>query len=135
MKKSYTKAELATKAKAVFKNNTKAKAVFATTDGNIFLSQNRADLHAGADGKVFEIENENAPEKPKAEKSTQKGNKVSPAKAAKALVIKIGTLATVEEVKAVTERATAKTVKAAAKARIEELNAASNAGASSQEEE
>lgn len=60
MKKEYSKSELETLAKAtVFKNFPNAKVAFATIDGQFFLEENRANLHAKAKGKVFTIENEN----------------------------------------------------------------------------
>ena len=61
MKKSYSKTELTEHSKAVFKNYPTVKVVFATTDGQFFLDENRANLHATAEGKVFTIENENIP--------------------------------------------------------------------------
>lgn len=61
--KTYNEDELQAKAKKVFKEFTKAKVVFATTDGNVFLSRNFAELHAGPKGRVLEIERNIEPEK------------------------------------------------------------------------
>lgn len=62
MKKTYSKADLEKKAQGVFKDYPKADKVFATTDGQFFLDENRANLHAGAKGKVIEIANEGTSE-------------------------------------------------------------------------
>lgn len=67
-KKTYSEAELKQKAEPVFDRFTKAESVFATTDGNVFLDRNRAELHAGK-GRVIElfrpIPTPEAPEEPK----------------------------------------------------------------------
>ena len=52
MKTTYSKKELAEKAADFFKENPEVSEVFATTDGNIFLLKNRAELHAGPKGSV-----------------------------------------------------------------------------------
>lgn len=44
--KVYSKSELKDKAKDTFKNFPKAKKVFITTDGQCFLEENRANIHA-----------------------------------------------------------------------------------------
>ena len=62
MKKSYSKTELTEQSKAVFKNYPTAKVVFGTTDGQFFLNESHANIHATAEGKVFKIENENVQE-------------------------------------------------------------------------
>lgn len=46
MKKTYTEAELKEKANKVFADFPNALKVFATLDGNVFLQENRAKLHA-----------------------------------------------------------------------------------------
>lgn len=57
MKKTYSESELKeNQVKAAFKQYPDAKKVFATTDGNVFLNENRANLHAGAKGTVFTFE-------------------------------------------------------------------------------
>lgn len=61
--KTYSEDELQAKAKKVLKEFAKAEVVFATTDGNIFLSRNFAELHAGPKGRVLEIERNIEPEK------------------------------------------------------------------------
>lgn len=53
-KKTYSEAALQKKAETTLENYPNAEAVFATTDGNIFLDRNRAELHAGK-GRVVEI--------------------------------------------------------------------------------
>lgn len=144
MKKAYNKTELEAFAKKVFKNNPTAKKAFATSDGNVFLMQNRAKLHAGAKGTVLTFVNDTiqveATAKTDAKGNTdiakaaanklddtakaEKAKKMQKAKAAaKALVTKIGALATVEEVNAAIEGSKAKSVIAAAEARITELKA------------
>lgn len=52
-KKSYSESELKDKANDVFAQFPNAKKVYATSDGNVFLEVNRANLHAGAKGKVY----------------------------------------------------------------------------------
>jgi hypothetical protein len=142
MKKSYSKSEIKEQSKEVFKNYPTAKVAFATTDGQFFLSENRANLHATAEGKVFKIENENVQEK-EAPKAIVKGNKNAAntnddraakmqqaKKEVKALVETIATLETVEAVNEAVKGKTAKSVLKAAAARIEVLNneAANNTG-------
>ena len=46
-KKIFTKDQLQKKADATFKQYPNAKQVFATSDGNVFLELNRANIHAG----------------------------------------------------------------------------------------
>ncbi|WP_435135722.1 hypothetical protein [Formosa sp. A9] len=117
MKKSYSKSQLQDKAKAVFKDYPTATSVFATTDSQFFLNQNRAELHAGKKGAVIEIENEfEAPEKTD-----------SKSKTAKELIAEAKTIETIEAVEAAivleTEGDNRTTVLAAYNARIEELKA------------
>ena len=84
MKKTYSKAELEKKAKDVFKEYSNANSLFATTDGQFFLDQNRANLHAGAKGNVIEIENdfedqsENKVEAPKKVSKKRSSKKATP---------------------------------------------------------
>lgn len=156
MKKTYKKAELKEKAEEVFKNYPSAKKAFATTDGNVFLMKNRADIHAGKDGQVFDFENENVKAETPAE-TVAKGNKdVSvpaanqnddAAKAAKtakmqqaktnakALVNTIKTLKTVEAVNKAIEGKPAKSVLKAAAAQIILIEAAVAGNESTSEEE
>ncbi len=47
MKKTYNKEELQVRAQEVFKQYPNAQEVYATSDGNVFLMENRAKLHAG----------------------------------------------------------------------------------------
>lgn len=67
-KKTYSEAELKQKAEPVFDRFTNAESVFATTDGNVFLDRNRAELHAGK-GRVIQFDRPvptpEAPEEPK----------------------------------------------------------------------
>ena len=58
MKKTYSKAELVTKSKLVFKDYPAAEKLHATLDGQFFLDKNRAALHAGKTGSVIDIEND-----------------------------------------------------------------------------
>ncbi|WP_438710857.1 hypothetical protein ACSTS3_19660 [Aquimarina muelleri] len=146
MKKSYSKSELKEQSKEVFKHYPTAKVAFATTDGQFFLNENRANLHATAEGKVFKIENENVQEKEQA-LDVIKGNKNAvnssdDAKAAKAakmqkakkeakeLAETIATLETVDAVNVAIKGKTAKSVLKAAAERIEVLTnqAANNTG-------
>lgn len=120
MKKTYSKAELEKKAQAVFKDYPKANKVFATTDGQFFLDENRANLHAGAKGKVIEISNDGTDED-----NADNSNKP---KSAEALINEAKTIETIEAVEAAKEvEAKGKnrsTVIAAYDARIEELKSA-----------
>ena len=138
MKKSYSKTELTEQSKAVFKNYPTAKVVFGTTDGQFFLNESHANIHATAEGKVFKIENENVQETApvlnvvKGNKDvanstdatkTAKAAKMQKAKKeAKALVETIATLETVDAVNEAVKGKTAKSVLKAAAARIEVLN-------------
>lgn len=54
-KKTYSEAELKEKAETALERFSNARSVFATTDGNVFLDRNRAELHAGK-GRVIEVE-------------------------------------------------------------------------------
>ena len=56
MKKTYDESELKELANKVFEQFPNSDKVFATTDGNIFLNKNRAELHAGPKGKILTIE-------------------------------------------------------------------------------
>lgn len=58
MKKTLSESELKELAQGVFEQFPNAKEVYATSDGNIFLSENRANLHAGKDGNVYPFKRE-----------------------------------------------------------------------------
>lgn len=73
--KVYKKSELEELAKETFKKYPKARKVFATVDGNIFLDENRADLHAGKKGTVIPLDNPTSIE----EKEAEKDEKISDA--------------------------------------------------------
>lgn len=71
--KTYLEVELKDKAKAAFDRFKNADSLFATTDGNLFLSQNRAELHAGKQGRVITIDRPlPEPETPEAPKMNAK---------------------------------------------------------------
>lgn len=71
-KKTYSYAELKQKAEPVFERFTNAESVYATTDGNVFLDRNRAELHAKK-GRVVELFRPiSAPEAPEELKMTAK---------------------------------------------------------------
>lgn len=53
MKKTYSEAELKEKANQTFADYPAAKKVYATVDGNIFLQENRANIHVGPKGMVY----------------------------------------------------------------------------------
>ncbi|WP_166964611.1 hypothetical protein [Yeosuana marina] len=118
MKKTYSKAELEKKAQDVFKDYPKADKVFATTDGQFFLDENRANLHAGAKGKVIEIANED----------TSESNDTNKPKNAEALITEAKTIETIDLVESAKDiEAKGKnrsTVIAAYDARIAELKPA-----------
>lgn len=52
---TYSESELKEKAQEVFKQFPNAKEVYATSDGNVFLMENRAKLHAGK-GNVLKVQ-------------------------------------------------------------------------------
>lgn len=54
MKKVYSEDQLKEKAAVVFAEYPNANTVYATFDGNVFLAENRAKLHAGAN-KVLTV--------------------------------------------------------------------------------
>ena len=55
--KQYSKTQLKEKAKDIFKSCPDAETLYATSDGQFFLEQNRADLHADENKlQVIEIE-------------------------------------------------------------------------------
>lgn len=54
-KKTYSKEELEAKVSKMFNEYPKAPALYATTDGNVFLMENHARLHAG-EGRVISFE-------------------------------------------------------------------------------
>lgn len=59
--KELTNKELQAKADRVFAEFPKAEKVYATTDGNVFLEENRANLHAKK-GKVIPFDRPLSPE-------------------------------------------------------------------------
>ena len=61
MKNTFSKEDLEKKAKAFLEKNTEVKSVYATSDGNVFLSENRARVHAGK-GNVHTFKSENEKE-------------------------------------------------------------------------
>lgn len=78
MKKTYSESELKeNQVKAAFKQYPDAKKVFATLDGNVFLNENRANLHAGAKGTVLtfdstvKVDKKEKQETPKALSATE----------------------------------------------------------------
>ncbi|CDF80573.1 hypothetical protein BN863_28610 [Formosa agariphila KMM 3901] len=119
MKKTYSKADLQKKAQGVFKSYPDADKLFATTDGQFFLDQNRANLHAGAKGKVIEVENDAVLE------STE--TKTGKTLKAEDLIANAKDIETIEAVEAAivqeTEGKNRTTVLAAYDARIDELKA------------
>ncbi|MDQ8012038.1 MAG: hypothetical protein REI96_06300 [Flavobacterium nitrogenifigens] len=54
--KTFSEDELKDLANKIFAQYPDANQVFATVDGNIFLERNRADIHAGAKGRVLVID-------------------------------------------------------------------------------
>ena len=107
-KKTYTEAELQKAAEGALKSYPHADRVFATTDGNVFLDRNRAELHAGK-GRVVQINRPlPQPEAPE-----------EPAINAKEAIKQIGT-ATLEELAAFADD-TRKTVREAYQKRLVEL--------------
>ncbi|RLZ08595.1 hypothetical protein [Faecalibacter macacae] len=64
MQKKYSKSELEKQANVYFSENEDVAKVFCTTDGQIFLEENRADLHAKSEEKmaVFAFQNPRANE-------------------------------------------------------------------------
>jgi hypothetical protein len=122
MSKTYSKSELSKKAVTFFKDYPQAKSVFATNDGHLFLSENRAALHKKSlkEGQYFEIENEG-------QSSSDDSKDNSTKKSADDLINEAKVIETVEAVEAAivleTEGKSRKTVLAAYDARIEELKA------------
>lgn len=53
MKKTYSESELKEKAAKIFEQYPLAAEAHATSDGNVFLLKNRAQLHAGRKGNVI----------------------------------------------------------------------------------
>ena len=68
-KQTYSNEELQQIAKDTFEQFPAANKLFATSDGNCFLNENHAELHAGKDGKVFPFDRE--PAKPADGKSEE----------------------------------------------------------------
>jgi hypothetical protein len=120
-KKTYSKSELAKKAVDVFKTYPTAEKIFASNDGQFFLEENRAALHAKSlkKGQYFEIENEG--------EASADNSKDSKSKSAEDLIADAKDIETTEAVEAAivleTEGKNRKTVLAAYDARIQELKA------------
>lgn len=53
MKQTYSESELKEQAGEVFKQYPAVNTLYATVDGNVFIEKNRADIHAGAKGRVL----------------------------------------------------------------------------------
>ena len=129
MAKTFSKSELATKAKKeVFKNYPTAKVAFMTTDGNGFLQENRANLHAKSykGGEYFEIENENVVQEKKST-DTLKGSATQVKKLSADDLIEAAPTLDLEATQKALEiennrKRSRSTVVAAYEARIEELN-------------
>lgn len=84
MKQTYNREQLARKAQGVFEEFPGTLEVYATTDGNIFLEKNYAQLHAGEKGNVFTIERPVAKPTQKEEGSRAKAEAKPVAKVASA---------------------------------------------------
>ncbi len=91
MSKVYSEKELKEIANGTFAEFPNAKKAYATTDGNVFLEENRARLHAGAKGTVVPFD------RPIETEETGKAD--APAKPAKAedQIKAIGEATTLEE--------------------------------------
>lgn len=63
MKETYSESKLEGFAQNTFKQYPTAKEIHVTEDGQCFLMKNRAELHAGAKGKVYSFERKNEAEK------------------------------------------------------------------------
>lgn len=113
------KEQLQEEANKVFDQFPNAKRVFATADGNVFLQENRANLHAGKKGSVYPFD------RPIEKKEDNEVNTEKPAKAklpkADDQIKAIFEAKTLEELEAFKsdERVT---VKGALEAKIEELS-------------
>ncbi|MBU2923053.1 hypothetical protein KO504_17015 [Winogradskyella psychrotolerans] len=125
MSKILSKSQLQEKADKLFKDYPEATEGFVTNDGNAFLDQNRADLHAKSNDKlkVITFENEGLGE------ATPETEKVDPIKPASAdQLIELAKTATIDvatiNLDIEKEGKARKTVIAAFEARIEELNTA-----------
>lgn len=122
MKKTYSKAQLEEKAQSVFEQYPNEKRVFATVDGNIFLSENFAYMHAGAKGTVYPFDREVPVESADQGSTTTEGTKKIEYKEALSLIAEAET---VEELEALgLAEDTRKTVVAAYDKRKTELEAA-----------
>lgn len=58
MKKTYSESELKGFADKVFEQYPTENEAFATSDGNVFLVKNRAELHAGPKGNIYPFKRE-----------------------------------------------------------------------------
>lgn len=63
MKETYSESKLEEFAQKAFEQYPTAKEIHVTEDGQCFLMKNRAELHAGAKGKVYSFERKNEAEK------------------------------------------------------------------------
>ena len=120
MEKTYNEKELKEKADQVFAEFPDAKKVFATLDGNVFLMENRARLHAGNKGRVIPFDRpiEETKKELKANDSTKETTSKPPKAEEQIAAIKAAT--TLDELKAF-EADSRVTVKAALEARLKEL--------------
>lgn len=123
MNKVYKKSELEALAKETFKQYPDAKKVYATVDGNVFLSENRANLNAGKKGTVFTFENAISQEEKQAENDDKKASDVQPKAVEQIADINLATTLEDLEVFKSDERAT---VVKALEAKTAELKANSN---------
>ena len=116
MKKTFSKAELKTKAEKAFKDYPNEKKAFATVDGNIFFSKNHAGMHAGSQGTIYTFERE-VPVEETAEDSKEKS------RTAKEVIAMIEGAVTKEELEAYGfEDDERTTVKAAYAKKLEDFN-------------
>lgn len=113
MKNTYSKEELQAKANEVFSSFENAKKVYATLDGNVFIEENRARLHAGTKGTIVPFD------RPIDQDSDD--IKLSAPERIK-LIQEVTSLEALEAFK----NETAKTVKAAYEAKLQELSNPAN---------
>lgn len=123
MAKVYTKSELEALVKKTFKEFPDAKKAYATVDGNVFLLENRAYLHAGKKGTVFTFDNAVSQEEKQAENEDKKAVDVQPKAVEQIAAINLATTLDDLEIFKSDERAT---VVKALEAKTAELTANSN---------
>lgn len=80
-KKTFSKEQLEKKANKVFADYPNAKKVYATADGNCFLLENRANMHAGPKGTVLTFERPVKKEVEKPQEATGESKGTTPTKA------------------------------------------------------